>query len=317
MASNKRGPQLALNDSKLHGLVRIIHQMRDKQVAMAKQDFTLPDLMNLFVEQKHHAHLRYVYDLIEPTGNSNTLLVRATMQPGEAQHALGHSHFKFDWWGKHEAGFYVPSKMGGSNDKPAHLLEEQAEPALVERFRQVETDLLDIQCRFALAERVLRWLNAHSVCKTLPQIRYYWPCVVVLLSKAGYKQDALWTLPSLPSGPGRSRSQHLVRAGQTAGRRPTTASCARPHAGRRRDAAKRKHPVAYSLVYEQLQRHAVTNYLTLALQSPNALAIGGAFVRDPAERDYHVTRAAEVNRSTEPCNVTTARRIAWTASAQS
>ena len=244
MASNKRGPQLALNDSKLHGLVRIISMMRDKQVAMAKQDFTLPDLMNLFVEQKHHAHLRYVYDLIEPTGNSNSLHVRATMQPGEAQHSTGHAHFEFNWWGKQEAGFYVPHGTGGSNDKPAHLLEEQAEPALVERFRQVETDLLDIQCRFALAERVLRWLNAHSVCKTLPQIRYYWPCVVVLLSKAGYKQDALDIAePSIRAGDAANIPYDLGRL-----LKETNDSIVRALMLDDVEPPKHKRPVAYSLV---------------------------------------------------------------------
>ena len=66
---------------------------------------------------------------------------------------------------------------------------------------QVEQDLVDIQCRFALVERVFRNLNNRSVCATLPQMRYCWPAIMVLLARAGYTEDAASLAePSLKAG---------------------------------------------------------------------------------------------------------------------
>lgn len=186
----KREPQLALNTTKLHACIRVVRQMEDKQVALAKQPFTLPELMELFVDKEHHAALRYVYDLIEPSGLTNNLYVATHMDPSVAQHATKNAAMKFNWWGKKAGGFYVPHKAGTAEDKPADLLKDQADPMLVERYMQVEAELLDIQCRFALCTHVLKTLNKFEVCKTLPQIRYVWPCITVLLSKASYDDDA-------------------------------------------------------------------------------------------------------------------------------
>ena len=185
-----REPQAALSGSKRHSIIQHVNQLRVKQVRLASQPFTLDELMDLFVDESHHRELRYVYDLIEPSGITNHLWVAARVPIHLAQHQTNPACMHFNWWGKQPSGFYVPNREGSEEKYAVGVLRKQADPALVERYDQVEQDLLDIHSRFDMCERVINSLNDTSVCRTLPQMRYVWPAIVILLKKAGYEDDA-------------------------------------------------------------------------------------------------------------------------------
>lgn len=200
---DKRAPQVACSGSKVRGIERAINAMRDKQVVMAKQSFTVEELMHLFVDPKHHEHLVYTYALTEPTGRMTKLHVRVDL-PAEMipfTDRPDDCFFRFKWHGsEHKPGFHTPHKEGAEDDYPAQL-QPTAPPQYVEKYRQVERDLLDIQFRFAMVYKVFRGLNEPKHCKTLPQIRYVWPCIQILLKKAGYSEDAkALAEPSLRAG---------------------------------------------------------------------------------------------------------------------
>jgi len=201
--NQRREPQPALSGSKMGGVLRAARSMRDKQLALAMQEFSMTELMNLFVEPRHYEHLRYAYDLVEPSGLTSNLYVRADMPPHIEAHAVNSNncYFKFTWWGKLEGGFHVPEAKGSDQHKWAERQVATCDPALMEKFREVERDMLDIQCRFALVERVVRNLNERTACKSLPQMRYVWPALPILLTKAGYSEDAKSIAePSLRAG---------------------------------------------------------------------------------------------------------------------
>jgi hypothetical protein len=198
---DKREPQAACSGSKVASIVRAIGALQTKQVRLAKQKFELGELMHLFVEPEHHEHLTYTYRLVEPTGAMCNLHVKADVPPHLEQHASGPCFMKFTWWGKQDGGFHVPHDRGAEEGKWAYVLRQHAQADFVEKYVQVEQDLLDIQCRFALVERVFRNLNSRNVCATLPQMRYVWPCITVLLAKAGFHEDAKAVAePSLRAG---------------------------------------------------------------------------------------------------------------------
>ena len=198
---DKREPQAACSGAKVHGIVRAINNLKQKQINMAKQKFDFHELLHLFVEPEHHEHLLYTYRVVEPSGAMCNLHVKADLSPLMEDHADGPCYMKFTWWGKQAGGFHVPNDRGADEGRWAYVLRGHADPAFVEKYVQVEQDLLDIQCRFSLVERVFRNLNKREVCATLPQIRYVWPAITVLLAKAGYKDDAASLAePSLRAG---------------------------------------------------------------------------------------------------------------------
>jgi hypothetical protein len=195
MASSTREPQPAFTRYKANNIQNAIRQMEYTQIALAKQPFELSELMQLFVDKKHHEHLTYTYDLVEPRAGTTQLYISVDMPVAMQQHVSTDNrretaHMKFNWYGKLPGGFYVPYSEGADEDRPTRIMREQADPALVERYVQVEQDMLDIHCRFALCQEVFSRLNRHGVCNTPPQMRYVWPCIVTLMQRGNLADEA-------------------------------------------------------------------------------------------------------------------------------
>ena len=184
------------SSGKASSVIRAIQRMRDKQVNLAKQPFTLPELMEMFIKPEHREHLMYAYKHVEPSGITSTLYVKVDVPPEHAQYLTRHRDndgcfMKFSWYGRQEDGFYVPEQEG-SEERWAitSRYSGTASPELLAKYDQVVSDLIDIQSRFALCERVFRNLNNPEYCKTLPQMRYVWPAIQILLKRAGFNEDA-------------------------------------------------------------------------------------------------------------------------------
>lgn len=187
-SSTKRPPPVALNGSKKRQVYAAITQLEEQQRRLATINLTGPELMELFVDPNHHEPLRRAYQICEPTGNSYELYTEIVTAP---VHGSQRVWMKWQWnGGANPDGFYVPYAMGSDDDRHANLLEGIARPGLVERYKQMRDDLIDLHFRFAQVKYVLNKLNDSNVCSTLPQMRYVWPAIVPLLRKGGFKEDA-------------------------------------------------------------------------------------------------------------------------------
>lgn len=167
---------------KLHKrLINVVSHMRATEIALVKQDFKMPDLLTLFIDPAHHDVLQRAYTLSEPSGHTQELYYRV---PIPAEWGGGEGYVRFHWHGlDHPKAFIMPYQTGSHLTRPAPVRPE-APAELKLRFEEVATDLLGVNYRFDQVDRTLRLLNNPEVCRSLPQVRYVWPCIVPLLRMA-------------------------------------------------------------------------------------------------------------------------------------
>jgi hypothetical protein len=182
-----RTPPPPIPKKALGNVLKAIGRMESKQIALAMQSFKPSELMTLFVDPEHHYVLMEAYRLCEPSGHTTELFVRCEVPP---EYGNKTASIRF-WWNTSVAfeAFYVPFKEGGDATWPVSPRRE-APPELVERFDQLATDWITTAYRFAQVRRTLALLNKPRVCRTLAQMRYYWPCIVMILRSAGHKDLA-------------------------------------------------------------------------------------------------------------------------------
>lgn len=167
-------------------LGKAIDKMERRQERLAKQDFKISELLTLFVDPEHHSVCTEAYTLCEPTPRQQELFVKWEAAPEQGS---GVHFVRFYWdYSNVPHGFYVPRRCGAHRDFPAPIRPE-APPELVARFKEVADDLVTIHAGFANVRWVLQQLVKPSVCRSLDQIRYHWPCIVPILREA--KQNAL------------------------------------------------------------------------------------------------------------------------------
>lgn len=202
-SGKSKTPSVALSDKKVGSVRTAIIAMEDKQIKLAKQAFTIKDLLHLFVRPDIRQTLCDAYDLCEPSGRTEEMFVRADvpapmLRPGMSSEVV----FTIFKWHRSNSptGFYVPKREGAGRDNPAPFAPD-APQDLIDRFTMVQSDLMDIHWRFSNALWVLSKLNQSKVCSTLPQMRYVWPCIHTLMRKAKHYDDAdAIAEPSLRAG---------------------------------------------------------------------------------------------------------------------
>jgi hypothetical protein len=175
-----------LKNKMLLAIMNAIDRMETKQVALAKQPFSMQDLLTLFIDPAMHEPLTYAYRVCEPSGHTQDLFVFRPLGP---EHNAGSAYVRFYWHGTIENGFYVPFDKGAQKRYPATIRDE-APAELVERFHQSAGDLVDIHYSFSLVRRALHGLNVPGVCPSIASLRYHWPCIVPLLNAARYSPMA-------------------------------------------------------------------------------------------------------------------------------
>jgi len=179
-------PPRAFNSKLAQRVTQAVVSMEARQMKLLKEQFTGSDLLKLFVDPEHHYTLTMAYQLCEPSGHTQELFVKCEV-PREL--GGGVSHIRFHWYGGDTPNaFYVPYLAGAMPDHGATVRPEASED-LRQRFEQVSQDMIQASFNFATVLRVFRRLNRSQVCRTQAQMRYHWPCIVALMSKAGMDTD--------------------------------------------------------------------------------------------------------------------------------
>jgi len=86
--------------------------------------------------------------------------------------------------------FLVPNDAGASEDKAVREVQPDVPAETGAKFARMFKDVVEVSYRFGLVAWVFNQLNRSDVCKTPQQMRYAWPCIVPLMAKAGYREDA-------------------------------------------------------------------------------------------------------------------------------
>jgi len=188
MALNK--PQRVISKRIKPSLDVAINRMEHHQATLAKQPFTISDLLVMFVDPAYHTTLTEAYHLCEPTGRVEELYVK---HPVPSEYGGGDVFMRFLWAGVTTPdAFYVPYKEGSTQSRPV-VVRPDTPAELKAKFEQVADDLIGIHYRFAAVRVVLDQMNVQ--CRSLDQLAYYWPCIVPLLRDAKQSDlaDALQT----------------------------------------------------------------------------------------------------------------------------
>lgn len=188
---------VAFTPKKSNLIRREIEAMETKQVKLAKQDFSALDLLDLFINPGYHDILRQAWDLVEPAGTTQELWALVD-KPGHTLDSTApvgqrnpFCHLRFSWHRSNlERGFYVPYLTGSRKDKAVRFRPD-ADRDRIERFMQVATDLCDIHWRFSLCLSTFDALNKPGVCGTPAQMRYVWPCLFTLVTRALGEEEAI------------------------------------------------------------------------------------------------------------------------------
>jgi len=178
----------AINDKAAKKIHAVLDGMEQKHQRLAMQGFTAAELLRLFINPEHHHTLTHAYQLCEPSGHTQELYIRCEV-PNEFGGKV--AYLRFSWHGLDTPhAFYVPYRQGSSQDYAAEIQYETAPPDLVRKFEQVRDELIAIAFEYANTHKMFRALNRNAVCATLAQMRYHWPCIVSLLQRAGFDEEA-------------------------------------------------------------------------------------------------------------------------------
>lgn len=183
-----RQPEVAFKHPKAANIERAIHDIAQMQFKMHKYDFTANDLLRLFVAPDYREVLTNAYKIAPPRGFVSELYVTL---PVVSDYGVEKGRLRFSWdCRSHRDGFTVPTDEGASPDTPVLELQADCPEELRKTFMRTFNDMVDIAYRFGMCKWVFQQLNKPTVCKTPPQLRYYWPAVLPLMRKAGFREEA-------------------------------------------------------------------------------------------------------------------------------
>ena len=186
----QKSPDVAFKPLISNAIVKAITDLAAMQYKLHKVDFTPEELLQLFIPPEQHALLLESYRLAAPRGFVSELYL--TLPPKDAAlMGVQVASMKFDWDNRrHPDAWLVPNNHGASASMSIRTLQPACPPQLRETFLRMFNDMVAIAYRFGMCRWVYESLNNPKVCSNAAKLRYYWPCILPLLRKAGQPELA-------------------------------------------------------------------------------------------------------------------------------